>query len=200
MNDVLYDSKTKKIKKRRSRSKEDVNIVKELLSLIIYIGIVIVFCFLIITFVGQRTNVHGASMENTINDKDNLWVDKLIYKIKDPERFDIIVFPYQGSDVFYIKRIIGLPGETVRIDTNGNIYINEELLIEDYGKEIIQPDKLGIASSSITLASDEYFVLGDNRNNSKDSRWSDVGNIKKEEIIGKAVFRLTPFSGFGFLD
>lgn len=192
------ERKTKK--KKNQKKPEEVNIVKELLSLIIYIGIVIILCYVIITFVGQRTTVHGDSMEATLQSGDNLWIDKISYEFSDPKRFDIVVFPYQGSDVYYIKRIIGLPGETVLIDTDGNIYIDGEILNEDYGLERITPNMIGIAGTPIVLGKDEYFVLGDNRNNSRDSRWSDVGCVHKDDIIGKAVFRLSPLNKFGFID
>lgn len=174
------------------------DIVKEIFSTVIYILIVLLITWLVITFVGQRTEVSGASMEPTLSDGDNLIVDKLSYRFHDPERFDIIVFPFQYEEnVYYIKRIIGMPGETVRIDEQGNIYINDALLTENYGREIIQ--YAGRAGETITLAEDEYFVLGDNRNNSSDSRDPSVGNIHRDKIIGKAWVRIWPFSEIGVL-
>ncbi len=197
---VRKSRKERKADRKNTRQKpEDVNIVKELLSLIIYIGIVIILCYLLITFVGQRTTVHGESMLPTLESNDSLWIDKLSYRVSKPKRFDIVVFPYQDSDVYYIKRIIGLPGETVMIDTDGNIYIDGEILEEDYGLETIQPSMIGIAGTPIELGKDEYFVLGDNRNNSRDSRWSDVGLVHRDDIIGKAVLRLSPISHFGLV-
>ena len=98
---------------------------------------------------------------------------------------------------YYIKRIIGLPGETVQIDENGNIYINGELLEENYGAETIQNP--GRAAKPITLGDDEYFVMGDNRNNSKDSRSEEVGNVKRSQIIGRAWLRIWPLNKFGLL-
>ena len=192
--DEPYNPDYKK-KKKKSGKSDEVNIVKELLNLIIYIGIVVIICFCIITFVGQRTTVHGHSMSPTLESGDNLWIDKFSYKIGDPKRFDIIVFPYKDTDVFYIKRVIGLPGETVQIAPDGSIIIDGQILQESYGKEIIMDS--GTACDPITLGKDEYFVLGDNRNDSRDSRWPDVGNIHKSKIVGKAVFRLSPFSKFG---
>ena len=192
--DEPYNPDYKK-KKKKSAKNNEVNIVKELLNLIIYIGIVVIICFCIITFVGQRTTVHGHSMSPTLESGDNLWIDKFSYKIGDPKRFDIIVFPYKDTDVFYIKRVIGLPGETVQIAPDGSIIIDGQILQESYGKEIIMDS--GTACDPITLGKDEYFVLGDNRNDSRDSRWPDVGNIHKSKIVGKAVFRLSPFSKFG---
>ncbi len=138
-------------------------------------------------------------MWDTLADGDNLIVDKISYDFHDPERFDVIVFPYQYEEnTYYIKRIIGLPGETVYIDEFGNIYINGGLLEENYGTETIF--NAGLAGSEIVLGDDEYFVLGDNRNNSTDSRFEDVGNIKGEDIVGKAWLRIYPFSNFGLVD
>ncbi|WP_394926992.1 signal peptidase I [uncultured Robinsoniella sp.] len=171
--------------------------VHELLSLLMYIAIVLVLAFVVIHFIGQRTQVSGPSMIPALEDKDNLIVDKLSYRFKDPTRFDIIVFPYYyEEETYYIKRIIGLPGETVQID-NGTIYINGEALEENYGKEELQDS--GIADAPIVLGDDEYFVMGDNRNESKDSRDPSVGNIKRSDIIGRAWVRIWPFSKFGVL-
>lgn len=171
--------------------------LKDVLSTGLYLLVVLVITYLIILYVGQRTEVSGDSMEPTLSNGDNLIVDKISYRFKDPERFDIIVFPFQyQKDTYYIKRIIGLPGETVQIDEDGNIYINGEILEESYGREIIEADKIGIAEEPVVLGPDEYFVLGDNRNYSSDSRIKEVGNIKKDQIIGKAWVRIWPISDF----
>jgi len=170
--------------------------LKSILNFSIYILVVLVLTLLVVRYVGQRTVVMGHSMEPTLSDQDNLLVDKLSYRLHDPKRFDVVVFPYQYADkTYFIKRIIGLPGETVRIDDTGSIYINDELLMEAYGKEVIEDP--GLARDGITLGADEYFVLGDNRNDSSDSRFVSVGNIKGSQIIGKAFLRIYPFSAFG---
>ncbi len=174
------------------------NIMKEILSTSIYLLVVLCAAYLIITYVGQRTQVSGSSMETTLSDDDNLLVDKITYRFSEPKRFDIIVFPFQyDTDTYYIKRIIGMPGETVQIDYDGNIYINGSLLKESYGREVIQNP--GRAAEPITLGEDEYFVMGDNRNNSSDSRDPSVGNIHRKDIIGRAWVRIWPFSKFGVL-
>ncbi len=190
----------KQLKKEQKKEEKEVNIVKDLLFLCLYILIVIGICWAVLTYVGQRTEVSGESMSNTLHSGDTLWIDKLEYEFGSPKRFDVVVFPYgEDEDTFYIKRIIGMPGETVYIDEEGTIYINDEPLEGDkYGREVIAEDKRGIASEEITLGEDEYFVLGDNRNNSRDSRVSDVGNIHKKDIIGRAVFRFT--GGFGKIE
>ncbi len=174
------------------------SIAKEILSTSIYLLCVLLVTYLIINYVGQRTEVQGSSMEPTLQNADNLIVDKITYRFNDPKRFDIIVFPFQyEEDTYYIKRIIGLPGETVRIDLEGIIYINGEELKEGYGREVIQDP--GRAVEEITLGEDEYFVMGDNRNNSTDSRNELVGNIHKDDIIGRAWVRIYPFEKFGKL-
>ncbi len=173
-------------------------VMKEILSTSVYILFVLCAVYLITHFVGQRTEVRGSSMEPKLSNADNLIVDKISYRFHDPERFDIIVFPFRYEDnVFYIKRIIGLPGETVRIDEEGNILINGEILEEDYGKEVIQSP--GVAYEEIRLADNEYFVMGDNRNNSTDSRDPSVGNITREEIVGRAWLRIWPLDKFGLI-
>jgi signal peptidase I len=192
------DTKSRK-RKKKDKPADEINIVKDLISLCFYILFVVFLCWFVLTFIGQRTEVSGDSMNNTLHNGDSLWIDKVSYDFSDPERFDIVVFPYDNTDTYYIKRIIGLPGETVYIDEEGVVYINDEPLEDDiYGKEAIDPTKRGVASEPITLGDDEYFVMGDNRNNSRDSRVADVGNIAKDDLIGKAVFRFT--GGFGKIE
>lgn len=191
------DENTEQLDKKKVEQKE-YSLMREIMSTIVYLLIVVGITFLIVQYVGQRTFVNGDSMNNTLEDGDNLIVDKISYRFKDPERFDIIVFPYQyQEDTFYIKRIIGLPGETVEIE-DGVIYINGEVLEESYGKEVMQ--NAGVASEPITLEADEYFVLGDNRNDSSDSRDPSVGNIKEKDIVGRAFLRIWPFDKFGILE
>lgn len=176
-------------------------VMKEMINTLVYLLGVLCLTWLVITFVGQRTEVEGASMESTLYNGDNLIVDKISYRFKAPQRFDIIVFPPQCEEpgVFYIKRIIGLPGETVQIDESGTIYINGEVLQENYGKEIIRPENIKSAKTPIVLGKDEYFVMGDNRNNSTDSRDPRVGNVKRADIVGKAWIRIWPFDKVGVL-
>lgn len=173
-------------------------VLKEILSTSLYILFVLCAVYLVIHFVGQRTQVQGSSMEPKLSNEDNLIVDKISYHFHDPERFDIVVFPFRYEEnTFYIKRVIGLPGETIRIDEEGNIWIDGEILQEDYGKEVIQNP--GRAYEEIALADNEYFLMGDNRNNSTDSRDPSVGNVTREEIIGRAWLRIWPFDKFGFI-
>ena len=154
------------------------SILKELLVWLLVIAVGVVASYLVVTFVGQRTQVSGESMETTLSDGDHLIVDKISYRFNDPQRYDIIVFPYRlEKNIYYIKRIIGLPGETVEI-VNGYVYINGVQLDEHYGNEVME--EAGLAAEPITLGADEYFVLGDNRNNSQDSRAANVGVIHRD--------------------
>ena len=169
--------------------------LREILGWIGYIVIIICATYLIVTYVGQRTKVSGDSMMNTLHDGDNLIVDKISYRFRDPKRYEIIVFPFHHQeDTYYIKRIIGLPGETIQI-IEGYVYINGEQLNEHYGREVML--KAGIAEEPITLGADEYFVLGDNRNASSDSRETAVGVLHRDELIGRAWVRIWPLKDFG---
>jgi signal peptidase I len=170
------------------------------IHLLFYLIVVFLSTYLILHFIGQRTQVYGQSMEKTLTNQDNLIVDKLTYHFMTPHRYDIVVFPVDDSaSVFYIKRIIGLPGETVQI-IDGKIYVNTEILKENYGNEVISIDREGLAAQPVVLGGDEFFVMGDNRNHSMDSRDPEVGNISKSSIIGKAWMRVWPLSRFGFVN
>ena len=172
-------------------------IIKELAGWLLYIVLIIALTWTVVTFVGQRTEVSGSSMETTLSDKDQLIVDKMTYRFRDPKRYDIVVFPYQYQDnTYYIKRIIGLPGETVQIK-DGTIYINGEEHVKDiYTFEIESP---GIAEDPVKLGEGEYFVMGDNHTSSDDSRMADVGNVKREDIYGKVWFVASFGNKFGFV-
>ncbi len=173
------------------------SIVREILGFLLYVMMVVGITFFIITFIGQRTYVSGSSMENTLHHGDNLIVDKLTYRFSKPKRYDIIVFPFRYQEkTYYIKRIIGLPGETIQIQ-DGVIWIDGEVLQESYGREVMK--NAGLAADMITLGEDEYFVLGDNRNDSTDSRDPSVGVIYKDEIIGRAWLRIWPLDKIGVL-
>ncbi|MCB5576494.1 signal peptidase I [Dorea sp. AF24-7LB] len=181
--------------KEKERSK---SMLRTILGYILYILVIIGLTWMIVTFVGQRTRVSGQSMETTLQDGDNLIVDKISYRFHDPSRYDIIVFPYKYEEnTFYIKRIIGLPGEIVQVK-DGYTYINGKKLTSDiYGREVM--DEPGIAEEPIKLGSDEYFVLGDNRNHSQDSRDPYVGVLKRSDLLGRAFIRIYPLNKFGVI-
>ena len=190
--EISEEEKKKKKKEDKTRA-----FLRELLSNSLFLLAVLVLTLLLVKYVGQRTVVIGQSMERTLFDGDNLIVDKISYRFRNPERFEVVVFPYAYEEkTFYIKRVIGLPGERIKIE-DGTIYINGQPLTENYGVDVIR--KAGIASEEIQLADDEYFVMGDNRNNSKDSRDPSVGPVKKSDLIGRAWLRIFPFDKIGFV-
>ena len=163
--------------------------IKDILSILLICGLILSFH----AFVLQTTIVVGSSMENTLSDGDILFTERLTKTTHKPyKRFQVVIF--ESGDKYeplYIKRIIGLPGETIQLK-DGQIYINGEVLHESYGKEIYK--KAGLAEQEITLGDDEYFVLGDNRNDSRDSRV--FGPVHKSVICGRVVLRLFPFTIF----
>lgn len=181
-----------------ARQKKEKSVFRELLGWLIYFLIIVGLTYMIVTYVGQRTRVSGHSMETTLSDGDNLIVEKMTYRFEDPKRYDIIVFPFKYKEnTYYIKRIIGLPGETVQV-IDGYTYIDGELLESDiYGAEVMEES--GIAEEPITLGDDEYFVLGDNRNHSSDSRDPSVGVLTRDDLIGRAWVRIYPFDKMGVI-
>lgn len=160
--------------------------------------VVILFAYIIVYFFGQtRTNI-GQSMDVTLSGGDTVLLNELSYKLKGPARGDIIAFKPGGSAAShsYIKRVLGLPGETIQIK-DGMIYINGERYVEK--KDYPPMNNAGLAEEPITLGSTEYFVLGDNRNNSEDSRFADVGNVQLSDIEGKVWFVISPSEHLGFV-
>lgn len=176
------------------------NKIKGFFSELIIYALILVACVTIIpNYVLQRTIVSGHSMENTLQDGDNLLVEKVSYHFTQPKRFDIVMFYPYGKEAkeYYVKRVIGLPGETIQIK-GADIYINGKTLEEHYGKDPI--DYSGIAENPLTLGEDEYFLMGDNREVSLDSRYEEVGPVHKNLISGRALIRIWPFSEFGSVE
>ena len=174
-------------------------LIKNVIYAIIFVCIIGALYIFSTTFVSQRVDVNGNSMNPTLFNNDSLWLNKLTYHFQNPKRFDIVVIDTDlNGGEYIIKRIIGLPGDTIQIK-NQKVYINEKRLQTDiYGKEPIED--AGAAANLMVLGKNEYFVLGDNRNDSDDSRFPEVGVIKKNRIIGKTSFRLLPIKNIGKLD
>ena len=183
-----------------------------ILKWIVDITMVVCLSFILATYMLGKTTVVGHSMEPTLENDDSLLVDKVSYCFRQPERYDVIVFEPAIANVskYYVKRIVGLPGETIQI-IDGVVYINGEPLendviysfgLKDEAGKPVEPEKIynaGLAEKPITLGYDEYFVLGDNRNNSEDSRFSNVGNVKYSAIIGRIWVVSSPFGRMGLV-
>lgn len=174
---------------------EENKLKKELIGWVRDLAIALLVVFIIFNFLGQKTNVVGKSMEPTLHDGDQLVVDKLSYRFSEIERYDIIVFPYEPK-LYYIKRVIALPGESVDIQ-NGTLLVNGESIDADFNFDVITEYGNNLP---IVVPPNEYFVMGDNRNNSSDSRYMDVGTIHKNDVIGKAVVRIWPLKLVGTID
>lgn len=184
--------------RREHRQKRERHMLKAILGWAFQIIVVILIAYVLVFFFGQtRTNI-GQSMDVTLSGGDTVLLNGLSYKLKGPSRGDVVAFKPNGSDSThsYITRVIALPGETVHIK-NGMIYINDELYLEK--NDYPAMTDAGLAEEKITLGTSEYFVLGDNRNNSEDSRFADVGNVNLADIEGKVWFVISPFSHFGFV-
>jgi len=168
-------------------------IIKEIVIWLLLIVLTITASYFITTNVFVKTAVAGVSMEPTLMEGQVVIVNKIEYYLKSPKRSDVIVYKQSNREHSYyeIKRVIGLPGETVKIK-NGIIYINDEVLKEKIKTETIE--NAGLAEEGIKLDDNEYFVLGDNRNDSEDSRFASVGNVLRNEILGKAVAIEKPFT------
>ena len=179
----------------RTRRKFNVERFKRTMAWIVEIIAVILLAFILVSAFGIRTNVVGQAMSDTLENGDEILINKLV---KSPKTGDVIVFLPNGNERshYYIRRVIGVPGDTVCIK-DGAVYINGNLYNEKI--EVAAMEEEGIAGEEIVLGEDEYFVLGDNRNNSEDSRYANIGNVKKEYIVGLAWYRVKSSSATGFI-
>lgn len=175
---------------RKPKKKINSNHLRELVSWLFWISISAVLALVLVYVFGLRTNVIGNSMEPNLFAGEEILIDRLIYNISEPGRKDVVVFQPNGNENshYYVKRVIGLPGETIQI-IDGYIYI-DGLLFDEEGAydKIAEP---GLLINEITLSDDEFIVFGDNRNFSEDSRSGNIGVVKKSYIIGKAWFKLS---------
>ena len=164
--------------------------IKEILSLMFYCFAAILLAFVIVFSVGMKVGTIGVSMEPALYNGQEVLINRFLYRISSPKRGDIIAFLPSGNQNshYYLKRVVGLPGEKVQI-INGYVYIDGLPLEED--ESFDKMADAGIADAEVVLGSDEYFVLGDNRNSSEDSRSGNIGPVKKDTIAGKVWFRLS---------
>ena len=182
----------------RTRKKFNVEKFKEISAWVIQVAAVIFMAYVCVSCFGVRTNVVGQAMAETLDNGDEVLINKFVYLVANPKADDVIVFLPNGNEKshYYVRRVIGVPGDKVQIK-DGAVYVNGVLHNERI--EVASMEEAGIAGEEITLKEDEYFVLGDNRNNSEDSRYANIGNIKREHIIGQAWFCLESKDGMGFI-
>lgn len=171
---------------------------RKILNWVFQIMVTLIFGVLVGISMFQSVTMQESAMEPTLQVGERFFINRAVYKVSSPKRDDIIVYKTSGSDdaALHIGRVIGLPGETVQI-SNGNILINGAVYNEN--KDFPEISNAGLASDGVSLESGEYFILGDNRNNSEDSRYGDIGNINKKYIVGKVWFVISPKDKFGFL-
>jgi signal peptidase I len=158
----------------------------------------VLLAYMTVSAVGIKTTMVGNSMEPALFNGQDVLVDVLQYKLLKPKRGDVLVFKPNGNEnsYYYIKRVVGVPGDTIQI-TNGVLILNGEKMPSLFSDKIADP---GVASNVFTIPDDEYFVMGDNCNNSEDSRSANLGNVKKDTIYGKAWFCMAAeSSGLGFI-
>ena len=174
---------------------EDNSILRTVVHWIVDIAVVISFAWFLVFGYLNQTIVNGHSMMPTLEAGDMCLVDRISYSVGDPKRYDVVVFIREDSGQPNIKRVIGLPGETIQI-ISGMVYINGERL-EDERLDHISLS--GIAENPVVLQEDEYFLIGDNADSSEDSRFSNIGNVRRDNIRGKIWFRISPFEDIGFI-
>lgn len=196
--------KKKKSRKKREQQREmALEFIKSkrgriVFSWVFQVAVVLAVAAVVSIFFFQSIRMQESSMEPTLRTGETFFINKLAYKLTGPKREDMIAFTKDGKDnaAIHIKRVIGLPGETIQIQ-NGEVYIDGKKY-----KEKMKVDKMtnpGLADEGVTLKNDEYFVLGDNRNNSEDSRFAEVKKVKKKYIEGKLWFRVAPVNKMGFI-
>ena len=182
----------------RRRKKFNVPLFKEIMTWVLECAIVIAIAYALVSSFGFRTTVVGNAMQDTLQSEEQIFVNRFVYMVRAPKQGDVVVFLPNGNEKshYYVRRVIACPGDTVQIK-NGTVYVNGKVFDEKIEAASIEHAEL--AEDEIEVGEDEFFVLGDNRNNSEDSRYANIGNVKKEYIVGKAWFIVSPLKDFGFV-
>ncbi len=151
--------------------------------------------FVLVYCLGMTVTMNGASMEGTLENGETILVNRIIYSVSQPKSGDVVVFKPNGNEKsqYYIKRVVAVPGDTVQI-VDGVLYVNGEMF-DSKDTEVIE--NAGLAAEPVTVGTGEYFVIGDNRNNSEDSRYASFGNVKEDYIAGKAWFYYSAINKLG---
>lgn len=195
--DIVEEKKEDVNNNKNDKKKVKNSVIREILSWVCTFSLAILLALFLKEFIIINATVPTSSMENTIMVGDDLFGFRLSYAFSEPERGDIIIFKYPDDRTQkFVKRIIGLPGETITID-QAKVYVNGELLEEDYLKE---EWCTATGPFEFEVPEDSYLVLGDNRNNSLDARFWTNTYVPKDDIIGKAIFVYFPFNRIGMLD
>ena len=184
------------VEKKKRVSSE---LVKDILGTLFYCFAAILLGVVIVVAFGMRLSVIGISMSPSLDNGQVVLVDRFSLRLLNPQREDVVCFYPKGNENshLYVKRIIGLPGETVQIK-DGYVYVNGVRLLENEVFDKIEEP--GLAQTEFVLKEGEYFVLGDNRNNSEDSRNGNIGAVTEETMVGKVWFKLkTDNNGMGFV-
>ncbi|MBP3197235.1 MAG: signal peptidase I [Butyrivibrio sp.] len=165
-------------------------LIREIFSWLFVTALAVVIGIALVIFFGMQVKVIGDSMESALYNGQTVLVDRALSKIVSLKRGDIIVFLPNGNknSHYYVKRIVGMPGDTLQI-VDGVLKVNN-IIIEDDSEDFDKMEDAGIAANPIKLQSGEYFVLGDNRNSSEDSRSANIGVVKQSMVVGKIWFKL----------
>lgn len=193
----LSEKKNQALKEAKEKLENEK--LKRFLSWMFSLTLTIGIAAIVAIVMCQSVTMQESSMEPTISVGDRFFVNRVVYKVGEPQRGDIIVFRTNASNeaALHIRRVIGIPGDIIQI-VDGRIIINGKTYTE--GQDFPKITNAGLAKKPIQIESGEYFVLGDNRNNSEDSRYGDIGLVKEKYITGKVWFKIFPVKEIGFME
>ena len=173
---------------------EEPNLIRRICGWVVDIVVALAFAWFCLTFFGTQVTVSGQSMQPLLNSGDVVLMNRLVYDFGKPKRMDVVVFQREDEKT-NVKRVIGVPGDVVQI-RDSRIYVNGERL---EAEGLNQVSLAGLAENPVELGEKEYFLLGDNRDSSEDSRFANIGNVKEEQILGKVWLRISPLIDFSLI-